>query len=61
MRILPVQQTNVKKKIFTKPFLIFDFNYKNEFHFQIKNDFHFDFHFHDQIHLEKILASNENL
>lgn len=61
MRILPVQQTNVKKKKFSPTILIFDFNYKNEFYFQNEIEFHFGFSFQNQIHSEKVLAASENL
>ena len=62
-RILPAQQTNVKKKNFTFTFLIFDSNallvYKNDFQFHFQ--FHFGFQFQNQIHLKKVLAASENL
>lgn len=62
MRILPAQQTNVKKK-FRLTFLIFDSNallvYKNDFQFHFH--FRFGFHFQNQIHSEKVLAASENL
>nr|DAW77136.1 MAG TPA: hypothetical protein [Caudoviricetes sp.] len=58
---LPVQQTNVKKKIFSPTFFNFRFQLQKRISFPNENDFHFAFHFQNQIHLEKVLAASENL
>jgi hypothetical protein len=51
----------MSRKIFSQAKMIFDFNYKNEFHFQNKIESHFGFYFQNQIHSEKVLAASENL